>query len=137
MKSNVADASKKKSSVEAKPVTQPRPANVLDASDDDWLCAGCLNRVANEKDRFNHDGKSEFSFSNPEGIQFEIITFSQIAGCRQTGVPTFEHSWFPEHAWSYCQCDRCQMHLGWFYSGLDEFVGLIRNRLVRGRGVWN
>ena len=119
------------------PVKQPLPTLALETPDGDWLCAGCLNRVANEKDRFKYDGKAEFTFANPDGIRFEIITFSQAIGCRKIGVPTFEHTWFPEHAWSFCQCDRCQMHLGWFYSGPHDFVGLIRNRLVRGRNVWN
>jgi len=107
--------------------TQPSqgdPAN-------DWLCAWCLNRVASEKDRFFHEGTSEFSFKNPEGIRFNIFTFSRTFGCRQTGVPTLEHTWFPGHAWSYCLCDRCHTHLGWYYSGPSEFAGLIRDRIVR------
>jgi hypothetical protein len=124
-------------SPEVEPAKKPRPATALENSEGDWLCTGCLNRVANEKDRFKYDGKAEFTFSNPEGIRFGIITFSQTMGCRETGVPTLDHTWFPEHAWSFCQCDRCQMHLGWFYSGPHDFVGLIRNRLVRGRCVWN
>ena len=54
----------------------------------DWLCAWCLNRVANERDRFKYESRDEFTFSNPEGIRFDIITFSQTAGCRDAGVPT-------------------------------------------------
>jgi hypothetical protein len=97
----------------------------------DWLCAWCLNRVASEEDRFCPDGKSEFSFLNPDGIRFEILTFSRAIGCRSTGVPTLEHTWFPGYAWSYCLCDRCGMHLGWHYAGPGDFVGLIRDRIVR------
>jgi hypothetical protein len=97
----------------------------------DWLCAWCLNRVASEKDRFFHEGMSEFSFKNPEGIRFNIYLFSRTLGCRQTGVPTLEHTWFPGHAWSYCLCDRCGTHLGWCYTGPSEFAGLIRDRIVR------
>ena len=97
----------------------------------DWLCAWCLNRVASEKDRFCYDGKSEFSFKNPEGIRFDIFTFSRTIGCRQVGVPTLEHTWFPGYAWSYCVCDLCRMHLGWHYTGPSEFVALIRERIVR------
>jgi hypothetical protein len=109
----------------------------LNAAGADWLCAWCLNRVANEKERFRYDGKDEFSFCNPEGICFEIITFSQTLGCVQTGVPTLAHTWFPGCAWSFCQCDRCGRHLGWFYSGEHDFAGLIRSRLVRGVLVRN
>jgi len=97
----------------------------------DWLCAWCHNRVASEKDRFLREGKSEFSFKNPEGIRFHIFVFSRTFGCRQTGVPTLEHTWFPGHAWSYCLCDRCRTHLGWYYSRPSEFAGLIRDRIVR------
>ena len=100
-------------------------------TESDWLCAWCHNRVANEKDRFPYNGKDEFTFRNPEGIRFAIITFSRTLGCRQAGVPTLEHTWFPGHAWSYCQCDACGQHLGWYYSGQYEFVGLIIARIVR------
>ena len=34
-----------------------------------WLCAWCLNRVANEKDRFCYQGQDEFTFTNPDGIR--------------------------------------------------------------------
>ncbi len=97
----------------------------------DWLCSWCLNRVANEKDRFQYDGKDEFAFSNPERIRFAIITFSQTLGCRETGAPTLEHTWFPGHAWSYCLCAQCGQHVGWYYSGQHEFAGLIKARILR------
>jgi hypothetical protein len=101
-------------------------------AEEDWLCAWCLNRVANEKDRFTYEEESEFTFTNPAGIRFEIMTFSRTLGCRQAGVPTLDHTWFRGHAWAYCQCDRCGIHLGWFYTGEHEFAGLIRDRLVPG-----
>jgi hypothetical protein len=103
----------------------------------DWLCAWCLNRVAKEKDRFSYEGRDEFVFTNPDGICFEIITFSQTVGCRGTGEPTLEHTWFPGHAWSFCHCDRCGQHLGWCYSGMHEFVGLIKERIVRAVAMMN
>jgi len=97
----------------------------------DWLCAWCLNRVASEKDRAHPGGQSEFSFANPQGAWFHILTFSRTLGCRQAGVPTLEYTWFPGHAWSYCVCAACGVHLGWYYSGPGDFVGLIRDRIVR------
>jgi hypothetical protein len=114
-----------------------RTSAASSAAQGDWLCAWCLNRVANEKDRFKYEGQDEFTFSNPAGIRFDIITFREATGCRQVGVPTFEHTWFLEHAWSFCQCDRCGHHLGWYYAGLHDFVGLIKNRIVRGLFVRN
>jgi hypothetical protein len=98
----------------------------------DWLCVWCLNRVADETDRFSYGGKQVFAFTNPEGIRFEILTFSRTLGCCQTGIPSLQYTWFEGHAWSYCQCGGCRQHLGWYYSGEHEFVGLIKSRLVRG-----
>lgn len=115
----------------AEPGIQTRTLPSQGDAVDDWLCAWCLNRVASEKDRFSRDGQSEFSFKNPEGIRFDIVTFSQTIGCEEKGVPTLEHTWFPGHAWSYCMCDRCHMHLGWYYAGPSEFAGLILDRIVR------
>jgi hypothetical protein len=103
----------------------------------DWLCAWCLNRVAAEHDRFEYGGRNEFAFSNPERICFIILTFSQTLGCRQMGVPTLEHTWFPAHAWSYCLCENCGQHLGWHYAGEYDFAGLIKERIVRSQPMRN
>src|SRR5437867_3634097 len=121
----------------AEPEVYTRTLPIRGDPDRDWLCTWCLNRVASEKDRFSCDGKSEFSFKNPQGIRFHIITFTQTIGCRQTGVPTSEHTWFPGHAWSYCVCDRCGVHLGWYYAGPSDFAGLIRDRIVQASVVMN
>ena len=121
----------------AKPDAQPDTATSVDDTANDWLCASCHNRVANEKDRFPYNGKEEFTFRNPEGIRFEIITFSRTLGCQKEGVPTLEHTWFPGYAWSYCQRDECGQHLGWYYAGTIEFAGLIIARIVRAVGVRN
>ncbi len=115
--------------------TRARPA-AGDAAGD-WLCCWCHNRVANERDRFRYDGRDEFAFSDPEHICFVILTFSETLGCRQSGVPTTQHTWFLGHAWSYCLCDDCGQHLGWYYSGPQQFVGLIKDRLVRRLTVSN
>jgi hypothetical protein len=119
------------------PEVQTRPALAAVDPEGDWLCAWCLQRVANERDRFQYEGKDEFTFDNPEGIRFEIITFLQTLSCRQTGRPTLEHTWFAGHAWSFCQCAECGQHLGWFYTGQHEFVGLIKSRIVRALTIRN
>ena len=121
----------------AEPEAVPEPAPSVGDTETDWLCAWCQNRVANEKDRFPYNGKDQFTFSNPEGIRFPIMTFSRTLGCRETGAPTLDYTWFPGHAWSYCLCDNCGQHLGWFYSGQHEFAGLIIPRIVRAMLVRN
>jgi hypothetical protein len=121
----------------AEPEAQPDTATAPGDTANDWLCAWCHNRVASEKDRFPYNGKDEFTFRNPEGIRFEIITFSRTLGCKEAGVPTLEHTWFSGHAWSYCQCDDCGQHLGWYYAGQHEFAGLIMSRIVRALHIRN
>ena len=119
------------------PKLEPWDAPVPDEVQGDWLCVWCLNRVANEKNRFCFNGQDEFTFSNPEDVRFEIITFSETRGCDRTGTPTLEHTWFPGHAWSYCQCGECGQHLGWFFNGNHEFAALIKTRIVRAVCVRN
>jgi hypothetical protein len=121
----------------AEPEAEPDIATAPGDTANDWLCAWCQNRVASEKARFPYNGKGEFTFRNPEGIRFEIITFSRTLGRKESGVPTLEHTWFPGYAWSYCQCAKCGHHLGWYYAGKTEFAGLIISRIVRAVCVRN
>jgi hypothetical protein len=30
----------------------------------DWLCAWCLHRIANDRDRFSYEGRDEFVFKS-------------------------------------------------------------------------
>ncbi len=103
----------------------------------DWLCAWCYNGVASDADRFQMEGKSEFTFDNPQGVRFEIILFTETHNCRQTGPSTVEHTWFAEHAWSFCHCAECGQQLGWYFEGPHAFAGLVRARLIRGIYVRN
>ena len=119
------------------PDAENRVATSLGDAKNDWLCAWCHHRVASEKDRFTYGGKGEFAFFNPDGILFEIITFSRTLGCLQTGTPTLAHTWFPGHAWSYCLCQQCGRHLGWYYTGPGDFVGLIKTRIIRALFIRN
>ena len=110
---------------------------LLESPESDWLCVFCHSRVAHDRDRFEFEGKDEFTFINPDGIRFEIITFSHADSCHETGVPTLEHTWFPGHRWSYCQCGECGLLLGWYYKGQHRFAGLIRARLIKGLHIRN
>lgn len=107
------------------------------APDDVWLCWWCLNRITSEADRLVMGGASQFTFLNPEGRRFHILTFNRAPGCKQRGTPTFKHTWFPGYAWVYSICARCGMQLGWKYMGNTEFFGLIRNRIVRASQTWS
>jgi hypothetical protein len=113
------------------PVLENDVEHLLSKSAGDWLCAWCLNPVAKESDRFQYEGKDRFTFCNPSGVRFEIITFSQADGCRVDGRATLEHTWFAGHAWSFCHCARCRQHLGWHYVGPHRFFGLITESIIR------
>lgn len=119
------------------PEIESRTALSLGDAAGDWLCRWCHNRVAHEGDRFRYGDKTNFTFHNPEGVRFEIITFSRTLGCEETGLPTIEYTWFPGHAWSYCHCDRCGQHLGWYYTGPHHFAGLMLERIIRALFVRN
>src|ERR1041384_1965543 len=90
----------------AEPEVHPRPRRSHGDAGNDWLCYWCLDRVASEEDRFTIEGQSEFTFKNPEGVRFNLVTFSRTPCCRSSGAPTLEHTWFPGHAWCYAVCDR-------------------------------
>ena len=119
------------------PATHSRPRQALADAETDWLCALCHHRLASDRDRLQFGSQSEFAFTNPAGAPFLVLTFTDADGGRDEGDATLEHTWFPGHAWSYCVCDNCGQHLGWFYSGPSDFVGLIQNRIVRALNLFN
>ena len=104
---------------------------------DDWLCLACSKKITEDKERFPYDGETEFQFTNPEGYVFDIITFHTAEGCRKEGEPTLEFTWFKDHSWTYALCSRCGLHLGWKYSGVNSFYGLIKSRLIKGLALFN
>lgn len=96
------------------------------------LCGFCLEPVTNRRNRISVNGGHRHTFTNPAGIVFEIGCFSDAPGCRTTGAPTREFTWFAGHSWNYSLCASCGTHLGWhFTSGNDgSFFGLILARLT-------
>ena len=104
---------------------------------DDWLCVACSKKITEDKERLPYDGETEFHFTNPDGYEFDIITFRNADGCCVEGSPTLEFTWFKDHSWMYATCSRCGLHLGWKYSGKFSFYGLIKSRLVKGLALFN
>lgn len=115
----------------ANPESTERTLAATSDASSDWLCGACYNPVAAESDRLSIEGKDEFTFSNPDGIKFDILTFARTRNCCEGGMPTLKYTWFPGHAWSYCLCGQCGGHLGWFYLGKCNFAGLIQGRIIR------
>lgn len=96
-------------------------------------CARCRSRVTTEESAVEPGGRHRHTFTNPAGESFEIGCFGGAPGCRVTGEPTFESSWFAAHAWSYALCGNCDEQLGWCFEGPSRFFGLILGRLLRER----
>ena len=91
-------------------------------------CKNCEHKITSPKMAIE---PHEHTFRNPAGFSFHIVCFSDAPGAEDVGAPTTVATWFPGYAWSFARCQQCQIHLGWWYVGKDQFVGLIAQRLLR------
>ncbi|MBN2432645.1 MAG: hypothetical protein JXQ27_14310 [Acidobacteria bacterium] len=96
------------------------------------LCRSCGHIITMPRLRTTVQGRHVHTFLNPSGIEFTIGCFSDAAGCRNIGIPTTQHTWFPGYGWRIALCAGCQIHLGWQFMGEDQapFHGLILDLLV-------
>jgi len=78
------------------------------------------------------DGNHAHTRANPAGIRFTFGCFRDAPGCRCLGAPSGEHTWFAGCRWRIAACGGCGEHLGWAFSGEENFFGLILLRLVSG-----
>ena len=95
------------------------------------LCAACDHPVTDERLRIRVQGAHRHHCVNPLGVTFDVSCFSEAGGALALGTPESDDSWFPGHRWRYALCGGCGEHLGWHYSGIDEFFGLIEEKLKR------
>ena len=94
-------------------------------------CAACQAGITTASARIEVGGSHEHHFTNPDGYQFHIGCFSRAPGCKGSGEPSAEFTWFPGYSWQVEGCARCGAFLGWRYrSGEHRFHGLILVRLV-------
>ncbi len=95
-------------------------------------CAQCFQPITRIGDKLSMQGMHLHTFANPHGIVFEIGCFREAMGCRYTGPPTKEFTWFSGYAWKIALCKKCMLHLGWLFlaTGKNSFYGLIIDRLV-------
>lgn len=95
-------------------------------------CRACDATLTDAAHAIAMAGSHHHVFENPAGLAFEILCFRRADGCDSVATPTFEATWFAEHAWSFAICRRCQTHLGWAYWRADEirFWGLMTDRLI-------
>ena len=96
------------------------------------LCRICHLLITSSRESLEKDGKHLHTFFNPAGIVYEIGCFRQAQGCLAFGAPSGEFAWFGGYSWQVVYCRSCQQHLGWRFSGEDQFFGLIVNKLTEG-----
>ena len=95
------------------------------------VCRYCLNPITAETCAISIAGNHRHSQCNPHGYFFHFGCFSTAPGCRIIGDPVTTDSWFSGYAWQIANCNHCQMHLGWYFSGQSPtFYGLLHNRLI-------
>ncbi len=101
-------------------------------TDDAIYCARCGHLVTRGRWKISMGG-TERVFTNPVGISFTIVCFSESPGVTAEGDPTDEHTWFPGYLWNFALCRGCGGHLGWQFrqeAGADAFFGLIKDQLT-------
>jgi hypothetical protein len=67
---------------------------------------------------------------NPAGVFFVFDCCRDAPGCAVGGPPTTEATGFAGCAWQSAHCARCEAHLGWRFSGAQDFFGLVSERVV-------
>ena len=96
------------------------------------LCAACRHLVTRKEFITEISGKTFHSGINPNGVRYSFRTFIDAPGCRESGEPTMEHTWFADYRWQMASCRGCRGHLGWRFSNAATgmFYGLIDDRLI-------
>ncbi|MCL1865057.1 MAG: cereblon family protein [Spirochaetes bacterium] len=112
-----------------KPVVEDE-LNLKEDSDKKWVrCRNCHNKIALFSDKISINENDSYIFKNPAGIFFRIACFANAPGSIAVSDFTDEHTWFTGYRWSIALCRLCHKHIGWLYSGSDEFYGLIADKL--------
>lgn len=94
------------------------------------LCKSCGAIITFHEEKKVVNGTHNHTFFNPAGIVFELGCFANAQGCRVTGQPTDEFTWFHGFVWLFALCSQCKAHLGWQFRGADSsFFGLILKEL--------
>ena len=94
-------------------------------------CSGCLEFITDARSSMQIRGAHLHTCTNPARVTFTIGCFRDAPGCRSSGEPTEEFTWFPGYCWNHALCAACGKHLGWnFHGAADSFFGLIVSELL-------
>ena len=94
------------------------------------VCKACGHDITTSSERISINGQHVHTRMNPAGFEYTFDCFREAPGCRQLGMPSFEHTWFAGHSWQLAVCAGCGEHLGWLFRNGNVFYGLIEDRLV-------
>jgi hypothetical protein len=94
------------------------------------VCGACRSMLTTLRERIEVDGRHQHTFVNPSAYAFTIVLFKNAPGCVPFGERSTYFTWFEKHAWQVALCKACGAHIGWFFSGLSTFIGLIIDRIA-------
>ncbi len=102
------------------------------AEEEAVLCRMCLAAITNKSEITAVNGSHGHTFSNPDGIVFDIGCFKTADGCSQIGPASAEFTWFKGYLWQVAVCNKCIRHIGWKFAAMGRtgFYGLITDRLI-------
>lgn len=92
-------------------------------------CAHCGHVVTTRREAIDVGGSHVHTRLNPGHVVFQFGCFRTAPGCRVSGEPTADATWFTGCLWQYAHCAACLAHLGWAFTGADTFFGLVLDRL--------
>ena len=98
------------------------------------VCANCGEVLGYESDAIEIDGQHVHARVNPLGYEYVFKCFQQALGCVIFGQPQHADTWFAGYMWELVKCSNCEEHLGWLFSGKDQFYGLICARIALRKG---
>ena len=104
---------------------------VDEKTDDAIYCANCGKLITRGRWKLSLGGH-EHVFTNPAGVTFRILCFTEAPGAASAGDLTDKFTWFVGYLWNFARCRGCGELLGWHYCSDDDppkFFGLIKPRL--------
>jgi len=94
-------------------------------------CHHCLRLICFTRQATRINGQHQHVRTNPAGFTYHIACYADAPGCKAIGTPTFDDTWFAAYQWQITVCIDCQCHLGWRFTAMDTFFGLISSRLIQ------
>lgn len=73
--------------------------------------------------KHSNNGKADDTlYTNPHGVVHDLVLVNKVEeDVKHDGRSiTREHSWFHGYGWQIAYCGKCQSHIGWKFTGLEE-----------------